>query len=76
MDAVSGWHEGGQYMVDQKTQAAQAQSGYSASEANRDNQKQNAVPTGRKPAEGKDPMAGQSAAQQDDSPGGDKDTPI
>jgi len=41
-----------------KAEEAQKQAGYSASEANKNNQKDNARPTGKKPREGRDPMEG------------------
>ena len=47
-------------MTDNKVKKAQDRSEYSASDANKNNQKENAHPTGKTAAEGKDPMNGPS----------------
>lgn len=47
-------------MEDKTAQQAQEHSKYSASDANKNNQKQNANPPGKTPKEGKDPMSGDS----------------
>ncbi len=45
-------------MTDNKAKTAQDLNEYSASDANKNNQKENANPSGKKPREGKDPMSG------------------
>lgn len=50
-------------MTDNKAKQAQDLNEYSASDANKNNQKENAHPTGKKAAEGKDPMDGSSNNQ-------------
>ena len=47
-------------MTDNKVKNAQDRSEYSASDANKNNQKENAQPPGKKAHEGKDPMSGKS----------------
>ena len=47
-------------MTDNKAKNAQNRNEYSASDANKNNQKENAYPTGRTASEGKDPMSGPS----------------
>ena len=61
-----------------KNQAAKAQENheYSASEANKSNQRENAKVTGKKAHEGRDPMEGDDQGSAKPNNGGVKDTPI
>lgn len=47
-------------MTTKTVKAAQELNEYSASDANKNNQKENANPPGKKAREGKDPMSGKS----------------
>lgn len=54
-------------MTENKAKKAQDRTEYSASDANKSNQKENAHPTGKTASEGKDPMSGPSDKNTDES---------